>query len=84
MLVVEILSRSTRSEDTVRKSGEYLAGGAEQYWIVDPLDRSIDVFANRDSGWDALARIDEATPQATVPVTSALAVDVRLAELLEG
>lgn len=35
-LVVEILSPSTRSEDTVRKSGEYAAAGIGQYWLLDP------------------------------------------------
>ena len=82
VLVVEILSRSTRSEDTVRKSGEYLAGGAGQYWIVDPVDRSIDVFANNHTGWDAVARIDEAIPEVTVPVTEDASVEVRLHDLL--
>ena len=66
----------------MRKSGEYLAGGAGQYWIVDPVDHSIDVFANSGSSWDAVARVDEATPEATVPVTDDRSVDVRLEELL--
>lgn len=82
VLVAEILSSSTRSEDTVRKSGEYLAGGAGQYWIVDPADRSIDIFANQGVQWGAVARIDEASPLASVPVTAEMAVDVSLDAVL--
>ena len=36
LLVVEILSPSTRAEDLGRKAGAYAAGGARHYWVVDP------------------------------------------------
>ena len=46
LVVVEVLS-SNRSDDLVRKSTEYLAAGAGQYWIVDPRDRVMDVLLAR-------------------------------------
>jgi len=36
LLVVEVLSPSTRSEDTIRKAPEY--AGAGQFWVVDLPD----------------------------------------------
>lgn len=82
MLVVEILSPSTRSEDTVRKSGDYLAAGIGQYWIVDPDNRCIDVFDNTETGWELLARVDEAAPVAHVQVTADLGLELRLSAVL--
>lgn len=82
LLVVEILSRSTRSEDTVRKSGDYLAGGIGQYWIVDPDNRCIEVFANHRDRWELEARVDEAEPTVAVSVTAELAVELSLDAVL--
>jgi Uma2 family endonuclease len=36
LLVIEVLSRSTRSEDVGRKRELYAKGGANWYWLVDP------------------------------------------------
>lgn len=68
VLVVEILSKSTRNEDTIRKSGEYLAAGIEQYWVVDPALRTIEVFERRDESWASVAYVDEDSPRAQVRV----------------
>lgn len=82
VLVAEILSPSTASEDTVRKSTEYLAAGIGQYWIVDRDARALLVFENRDGGWEVLARIDENTPQVSVPVAPYGSVEVDLSTVL--
>jgi len=68
VLVVEILSKSTRNEDTVRKSGEYLGAGIEQYWVVDPALRTIEVFERRGDTWASAAYVDEDSPQSDVAV----------------
>lgn len=68
LLVVEVLSRSTRTEDTVRKAVEYAEGGIERYWIVDPSQRSIDALVLVDGHWDLETRVDESTATATVVV----------------
>ena len=50
LLVVEVLSPSTRSEDTIRKSVEYAEGGIGQYWVVDPDLRTADLWRNVTAG----------------------------------
>lgn len=82
VLVVEILSPSTASEDTVRKSTEYLAAGIGQYWIVDREARALLVFENRDGGWEVLARVDEHTPAAAVEVAPYGIVELSLTAIL--
>ncbi|WP_149728072.1 Uma2 family endonuclease [Nocardioides humilatus] len=78
LLVVEILSPSTRSEDTIRKSMDYAAGGAGQYWTVDPELRTIDVWHLVDGEWDLLARIDDKHPTAEVELAGVVvALDLR-------
>ncbi|MFB9311608.1 Uma2 family endonuclease [Nocardioides plantarum] len=68
VLVVEVLSPSTRSEDTMRKSREYLSAGILQYWIVDPEAHAIDVFEAAGGDWERVLRLDEATPTGEVVV----------------
>ena len=68
VIVMEVLSPSTRAEDTMRKSREYAEGGIDQYWIVDPELRRIDVFVNREGEWEPLLHLDDAAPTGTVAV----------------
>jgi len=82
VLVVEVLSPSTRSEDTVRKSTEYAEGGVGQYWIVDPEHSEIDVYANRDGAWDLLLHLDESSPEGEVVVGEHGTVPIDLREVL--
>lgn len=80
-LVVEILSPSTRGEDTVRKSGEYLAAGVGQYWLLDPELRALDIYANSSGGWELLLHLDDHLPEGEVDVAGTV-VRLRLPELL--
>lgn len=41
LLVVEVLSPSTRSIDLVLKRHAFAAAGASWYWVVDPLEPSV-------------------------------------------
>lgn len=81
LLVVEILSPSTRSEDTIRKSMEYAEGGAGQYWVVDPDLRAIDLWRNADGEWELLARVDDDHPTAEVELAG-VTVPIDLREIL--
>ena len=45
-LVVEVLSESTKINDKVKKKATYEKFGVKEYWIVDPEDRSIEVYHN--------------------------------------
>lgn len=82
VLVVEILSPSTRVEDTIRKAPEYLAGGAGQFWVVDPDNRCLDVFTNSGDAWEPLAHLDDAVPCTTVSVSPYGEVTVDLGQVL--
>lgn len=43
-LAVEIISRSTRSKDFVKKLDLYMSCGIKEYWIVNPLNRELTIF----------------------------------------
>ena len=47
-MVVEVLSKSTRRNDLTVKKDVYERNGVREYWIVDPLMKSIDVYLLRD------------------------------------
>jgi len=47
-LVVEILSRSTAKRDREYKKNAYERAGVKEYWIVDPVSMSIEVYALTD------------------------------------
>lgn len=82
VLVVEVLSPSTASEDTVRKSAEYLAAGVNQYWIVDRANRTLTVFGNNGRGWDRLLDLDDRRPAGAVAVGEWGEVALDLVDLL--
>ena len=46
LVVVEVLSRTTRSEDLVTKRRKYAAAGAPWYWVVDPDGPEVVVLRN--------------------------------------
>ena len=43
-LAVEVLSPSDRWNDVLAKVGEYLDVGVTEVWVVDPEDRSVDIY----------------------------------------
>ncbi|MGB9597839.1 MAG: Uma2 family endonuclease [Candidatus Poribacteria bacterium] len=43
-LIVEILFEATEKEDKVIKFSEYLKAGVSEYWIVDPIRQTIEIF----------------------------------------
>lgn len=47
-LVVEILSESTRRKDLVTKLNLYMSSGIQEYWIVNPMNREVTVYAFQD------------------------------------
>ena len=50
-LVVEVLSRWTRSKDRVRKRNIYERMRIPHYWVVDPQDEVIEAYALRDGAY---------------------------------
>lgn len=47
-LVLEILSKSTRSKDMVYKLNTYLTSGVGEYWIIDPKSKNILIYVFKD------------------------------------
>ncbi len=43
-LIVEILSEATEKTDRTTKKAMYERHGVKEYWIVDPSDRSVEIF----------------------------------------
>lgn len=56
LLVIEILSPSTRERDRAFKTKRYLGLGVKEVWLVDPDERTIEVF---DLGGSRPARGDD-------------------------
>ncbi|HVT57085.1 MAG TPA: Uma2 family endonuclease [Thermoanaerobaculia bacterium] len=43
-LVVEVLSKSTRGLDKIKKRRLYERGGVREYWIVDPTTETVEIY----------------------------------------
>lgn len=52
-MVIEILSPSTRRHDRLTKFNLYQRAGVREYWIVDPTDKSVQVFTLEDGHYAA-------------------------------
>lgn len=47
-LAIEILSPKTASRDRVYKRIQYFRFGVREYWIVDPMDKTVEVYLRSD------------------------------------
>lgn len=47
-LVVEVLSKSTRRKDLIKKLDLYMSCGVSEYWIVNPDNREVTVYIFED------------------------------------
>ena len=77
-LAVEIFSRSSRRYDRDFKRDAYIALGVQQVWLVDTLDKSVEVCLSRGPG-----EIRRDTIEWFVPALN-LNTTIDLAELFEG
>ena len=77
ILVVEVLSQTTRRRDLEDKRRFYLAKGVEEYWIVDREARSI--LRVRPSGAEKVTGV-----MTWAPRTTQAALEVDVAALLPG
>ena len=68
LVVIEVLSPSTRKLDMGQKADEYLAHGISQYWVVDPVAESIEVRMNVGSEWRSAVVVDAENPEAEIAV----------------
>jgi Uma2 family endonuclease len=52
-LVIEILSKRTAGFDLLLKKDSYEAFGVREYWIVDPMQKTIECFLNSAKGYES-------------------------------
>jgi Uma2 family endonuclease len=65
--VCEVLSPSTRRVDLIEKREIYGVSGVGHLWFVDPIDRTLEVFARRDGGWILVTAIRDDAEVRAVP-----------------
>ncbi|MBF4161348.1 Uma2 family endonuclease [Nocardioides sp. CBS4Y-1] len=82
VLVVEVLSPSTRTEDTVRKPMEYASADIAQLWLADPELRRLDVLDLVDGAWEPVLALDDDHPAGEVTVGEHGVVRLELADVL--
>jgi Uma2 family endonuclease len=57
-LAVEVLSRSTEARDRGRKMQLLARFRVPEYWIVDPVENSLEVYVLRESTYELVAAYD--------------------------
>lgn len=57
-LVIEILSPSTAYYDLKKKARTYAAHGVKEYWIVDPEDKSVEVYVGQEGKFSLNQRVE--------------------------
>lgn len=68
VLAVEVLSPSTRRIDLLLKSSRYAAAGVPSYWVVDPDEPRVRVFALVDGAYCEVAgAVDDEVLELTKP-----------------
>jgi Uma2 family endonuclease len=55
-LIMEILSPSTAYYDLKPKFHVYEQSGVKEYWIVDPTEKSIEIFGNKEGSFHLLEK----------------------------
>jgi Uma2 family endonuclease len=65
ILVVEVLSPTTRRRDLNQKKSFYLDAGVAEYWVVDPESRTLTVMRSETS--NVLGESDDVTWTPVVP-----------------
>ena len=75
VLVIEILSDSTRSKDMITKLDTYRLSGVREYWVIDPKQESIMIYLFADHEIDRVKAYEKGT-KAESQVFNGLSVSV--------
>ena len=59
-LVMEILSEATAYYDLRHKKAIYAKHGVSEYWIVDPMAKSFEIYELRDEGYQLISEAKKA------------------------
>jgi Uma2 family endonuclease len=75
-LVIEILSPGTRQRDLTVKRNLYARFGVPEYWVVDPIDRTVSVFERSGSDYQSVPHAANGSIQSRVLPGLELSVDM--------
>lgn len=76
--VCEVLSPSTERTDRSRKLGIYAAAQVEHVWLVNPVERTLEVLRFREGVWTIVAVLTDAKPVRAEPFAE---IDLELGAL---
>ncbi len=79
-LVVEVLSPSNAYYDLRIKKEVYEKYGVKEYWIADPLKKSLEIYTNREGRFELFA---EAKEEGKI-LSPLLGIELELSEVFEG
>ena len=79
-LALEVLSPSTRSVDLLLKRGVYEESGVAAYWVVDPLEPSIQAWTLVDGHYVDAGR---ALGDEVLPLDQPFPIRIRPSQLLD-
>lgn len=82
VIVVEILSGSTRNEDLFLKTDDYRRAGIAQYWIIDGAEPSLIALVNASDHWEIGLALTDADPTGSIDVADLGEVTLDLPVLL--
>ncbi len=74
-LVIEVLSPATADRDRTLKRTRYARFGVREYWLVDPVSRTIEVLQASRQGFDTVRVYPEGTTVAS-PLLAGLQLEV--------
>jgi Uma2 family endonuclease len=74
-LVIEVLSPATAQRDRELKGKLYARAGVQEYWLVDPQERSIQVLVLREEGYQTAGIYREGS-SLTSPLLPGLKLEV--------
>lgn len=72
LLIVEVLSRSTRHIDLGHKRELYAAGGLAWYWVVDLVNDELVVFRDDSGSFAEVQRLTSGTTQDPIVIDVAV------------
>jgi Uma2 family endonuclease len=56
-LIVEVLSPSTAYYDLKHKKSIYEKQGVKEYWVVDPIDKTVEIYQNQNAKFHLIAEL---------------------------